>query len=345
MNEKEKDKSWATAEDVARLAGVSRSAVSRAFTPGASVSTKTRERIMRAAQELGYQVDYNARNMIQGRSSFVGVVTSGLDNPFRVKLLAPIAHYLGEHGFLPILMNADDSDQIAHSLQILLSYRIAGVIMTSGAPPLALAREYLNRRVPVAMVNRAAELDGADVVNSDNEAGGRLAAQRLIEAGAKRFAFVGPHLSNFSGKSRCDAFVAALKGLHGKRGEAEILNTPNDSYESGQQAANQLLNRARGVPDGVFCATDMIALGFMDAARHRFGRRVPEDLRIVGFDDIPHASLDSYRLTTVAQNVQELARQTVQVLVERMADFHMPARMRSVPVALIERESAGVLSG
>lgn len=345
MSEKDKDKSWATAEDVARLAGVSRSAVSRTFTPGASVSPKTKALVMEAAQKLGYQVDFNARNMIQGRSSFVGVVTSGLANPFRVKLLAPLAHYLGEHGFLPILMNADDADQIAHSLQILLSYRIAGVIMTSGAPPLALAQEYLNRRIPVAMVNRAAELQGADVVNSDNDAGGRLAAQRLIEAGAKRFAFVGPHISNFSGKARCDAFVDALKGRPRRKGDVELCNSSTDSYESGQQAANTLLNRARGIPDGVFCATDMIALGFMDAARHRFGKRIPDDVRVVGFDDIQNAGLDSYRLSTIAQNVQDLSRQTVQVLVDRMMDFDAPQQVRVVPVSFVERDTSRHTSG
>lgn len=343
--EKDKDKSWATAEDVAKLAGVSRSAVSRAFTPGASISGKTKTLVMQAAEKLGYQVDFNARNMIQGRSSFVGVVTSGLANPFRVKLLAPLAHYLGEHGFLPILMNADDADQIAHSLQILLSYRIAGVIMTSGSPPLALAREYVNRRIPVAMVNRAAELDGADVVNSDNDAGGRMAAQRLIQSGVTRFAFVGPHISNFSGKARCDAFVDALKELPRRKGDVELCNTSTDSYESGQQAANALLNRSRGIPDGVFCATDMIALGFIDALRHRFQKRVPEDIRVVGFDDIQHAGLDSYRLSTVAQNVQELARHTVQVLVERMNDFDRPAQVRVVPVSFVERGTAGPISG
>ncbi|MCA8205111.1 LacI family DNA-binding transcriptional regulator [Burkholderia sp. AU33545] len=345
MTDKEKEKSWATATDVARLAGVSRSAVSRAFTPGASVSDKTRARIMRAAEQLGYQVDYNARNMIQGRSSFVGVVTSGLENPFRVKLLSPLAHHLGEQGFLPILMDADDADQIAHSLQILLSYRIAGVIMTSGAPPLALAREYVARRVPVAMLNRAAEIDGVDVVNSDNETGGRLAAQRLVQAGGKRFAFVGPHLSNFSGKARCEAFVQTLRTLPGRRGEVELCNTSTDSYESGQQAAKTLLDRSRGMPDAVFCATDMIALGFIDAARQRFGRSVPEDLMVIGFDDIPHARMGSYRLTTIAQNVDDLAREAVDVLVDRMTDFTLPTRTRVVPVSLVERDSAGPVSG
>ena len=154
----DKEKSWATAEDVARLAGVSRSAVSRTFTQGASVSPKTKAKVLEAARELGYQVDINARNMIKGRSTFVGVVTSGLENPFRVKLLGPLAHCLGARGMLPILMNAEDPEQIAYSLQVLLSYRIAGVIMTSGAPSLALAREYLDRKIPVAMLNRAFEL-------------------------------------------------------------------------------------------------------------------------------------------------------------------------------------------
>jgi DNA-binding LacI/PurR family transcriptional regulator len=339
MSDKGKEKCWATAEDVARLAGVSRSAVSRAFTPGASISSKTRALVMQAAQQIGYQVDYNARNMIQGRTNFVGVITSGLVNPFRVKLLGPIAHYLGEHGFLPILMNADDTDQMRHALQILLGYRIAGVIMTSGAPPLALAREYLNRRIPVAMINRAAELEGADVVSSDNHSGGVMAAHRLVQGGAKRFAFVGPHLSNYSARCRYEGFVEALADLPRRAGEVVRCEMPSEGYDGGQQAADKLLGGEGEVPDGVFCATDMIALGFMDAARYRFGKRIPEDLCIVGFDDIEHAGLDSYRLSTIAQDVQALARHTVHALIRRMTDFDARAHVHSVPVSFVARET------
>ena len=129
------DKKWIKAEDVARLAGVSRSAVSRTFTPGASVSEKTRQKVLNAAEALGYQVNIIARTMITGSSNFIGIVTAGFDNPFRSKLLAPLVHQLALNGFMPLLMNADDPQQLAPSLKQLLSYHVAGVIITSGAPP------------------------------------------------------------------------------------------------------------------------------------------------------------------------------------------------------------------
>ena len=141
------DKKWIKAEDVARLAGVSRSAVSRTFTPGASVSEKTRQKVLSAAEALGYQVNIIARTMITGSSNFIGIVTAGFDNPFRSKLLAPLVHQLALNGFMPLLMNADDPQQLAPSLKQLLSYHVAGVIITSGAPPLSLAEEYLARKM------------------------------------------------------------------------------------------------------------------------------------------------------------------------------------------------------
>ncbi len=111
------DKKWIKAEDVARLAGVSRSAVSRTFTPGASVSEKTRQKVLSAAEALGYQVNIIARTMITGSSNFIGIVTAGFDNPFRSKLLAPLVHQLALNGFMPLLMNADDPQQLAPSLK------------------------------------------------------------------------------------------------------------------------------------------------------------------------------------------------------------------------------------
>ncbi|WP_321817453.1 MULTISPECIES: LacI family DNA-binding transcriptional regulator [unclassified Paraburkholderia] len=336
-----KEKSWAVAEDVARMAGVSRSAVSRTFTPGASVSAKTRARVLEAARTLNYHVDINARNTIQGRSNFVGVVTSALASPFRAQLLTPIAHHLGTRGMLPILMNADDPDQISYALHVLLSYRIAGVIMTSGAPPLALAREYLDRQVPVAMINRVAELEGADLVNSDNAAGGALAARALFDSGALRFAFIGPQATHHGARQRCEGFLVGLANCGVRRARATVCNTTIVSYEAGQLAARELFAGSGEAPDGVFCATDMIALGFMDEARRAFNRRIPDDVRVVGFDDIQHAALDSYRLSTIAQNTDALAQGAVDLLAERIGDFSRPTQARVIPVSFVRRATTG----
>ena len=175
----QKDKSWVTSVDVAKRAGVSRSAVSRTFTPGASVAPETRARVMEAAQSLGYQVNILARSMNQGQSNLVGVVITGFTDPFRVALLGEITRSLSEHALVPLLMNTEDPERLSELLRILLSYKISGVIMTSGSPPSAVATEYLQRQVPVAMINRARDLKGVDVANSDNRNGGELAGDRL----------------------------------------------------------------------------------------------------------------------------------------------------------------------
>ena len=184
MNDKER-KPWVTASDVAARAGVSRSAVSRAFSPTASIAPQTRERVMVAARALGYQVNLIARDMITQRSSMIGVVTAGFENPFRARLLSDLMAALGQRALTPLVTNAEDPRQVRQSLEQLLSYRIAGLVMTSASPPLSVAQQYLEHRIPVVMINREANLPGADIVVSDNAAGAAHAAQRLVRAKGK----------------------------------------------------------------------------------------------------------------------------------------------------------------
>jgi DNA-binding LacI/PurR family transcriptional regulator len=335
----QKEKAWVTSVDVAKLAGVSRSAVSRAFTPGASVAPETRTRVMEAAKTLGYQVNILARNMNQGQSNFVGVVIAGFQDPFRVSLLGEITRHLSEHALVPLLMNAEDPDDLSELLRILLSYQISGVIMTSGATPPAVATEYLRRKVPVVTINRANDLKGVDVINSDNKTGGELAARALMESGAKKLAFVNTESSTFSGIARGAAFRDFL-AKYVKQRKCEVIEqyVPTIGYEAGKDAAEALLN-SRNRPDGVFCATDLMACGFIDAARGQFGLKIPQDIQIVGFDDISLAAMGGYALTTIRQDTNELARYAVKSLIERMQKFSMPGRLKEVPVSLVTRGS------
>ncbi|PIF11527.1 DNA-binding LacI/PurR family transcriptional regulator [Janthinobacterium sp. 13] len=333
----QKDKSWVTSVDVAKRAGVSRSAVSRTFTPGASVAPETRARVMEAAQSLGYQVNILARSMNQGQSNLVGVVITGFTDPFRVALLGEVTRSLSEHALVPLLMNAEDPERLSELLRILLSYKISGVIMTSGSPPSAVATEYLQRQVPVAMINRARDLKGVDVVNSDNRHGGELAASTLLDSGAKRLTFINTRASSFSGIARGQAFLDHLApAVAKKRCTAGEYLADAIGYQAGQEAADALLASGK-LPDGVFCATDLIACGFIDAARSKYGINVPAQLQVIGFDDIPMAALDAYQLTTIRQDAGELARRAVKSLVERMEKFAMPGRLKEVPVTLVRR--------
>ena len=331
---------WATAADVAARAGVSRSAVSRTFTPGASVSPATRERVLKAADELGYQVNRLARSVIQRQSTLVGVVVPGMHNEFVVQLLGPIMRNLARHSLAPLLMDVRDPEQMESTLRYLLQYRVAGVIFTSGSPPIELAREYLRLQVPVAMINRDANLESVDVVSSDNRHGGALAAHCLIAAGARRLAYVNLPSGTYSGVSRGAGFseAAAMSGQPSI--SVELLQGRLAGYEGGAAIAAQLLDRpAERRPEGVFCANDTLAFGFMDAARHTFGLRIPEDIAVVGFDDVPMAAAASFQLTSVRQDIEGLAAEAVDRLVERMSDPTRPARSKTLPVELVERRT------
>lgn len=334
-----KEKTSVTSVDVAKLAGVSRSAVSRTFTPGASVAPETREKVLEAAKALGYQVNILARSMIQGQSNLVGVVISGFQDPFRVSLLGEISRKLSEHALVPLLMNAEDPEGLSDLLRILLSYQISGVIMTSGAPPSVVAQEYLQRQVPVVMINRKRDLKGVDAINCDNKSGGALAARTLLAGGARKLAFVNTKASTFSGIERGKAFHDFLADDGNSLPACSVRDWLSDArgYEAGKEAAAALLGHAADRPDGVFCATDLMACGFLDAARTRFGLRAPQDLQVIGFDDIAMAGLDGYALTTIRQDPVALAHTAVASLLERMKRFATPGRLKQVPVTLVER--------
>ena len=335
----QKQTPWVTAADVARRAGVSRSAVSRAFSPTASIAPETRERVMEASRALGYQVNLIAREMIMQRSSMVGVVTAGFENPFRAKLLAQIISALSRHAFTPLVLNAEDPRQIRQSLEVLLSYRIAGIVMTSASPPVSLARQYLERRIPVTMINRAANLPGADIVVSDNEAGASTAVCMLSNAGARRLVFVGPTATSYSAKARAEGFTrTAHKLVEGGTLHAATHMTKSDTYESGVAAAHAIFQSEQR-PDGVFCSSDLLALGLIDTARHRYGLRVPGDLLVIGFDDIPASGYENYQLTTIRQDTTALANAAIAMLIERIGAFSGESRTRVVPVELLVRKS------
>jgi len=326
-----KKKSWVTAADVARHAGVSRSAVSRTFTPGASVSERTRNIVMTSANELGYQVNVIARTMNTGSSNFVGIVTAGFENPFRSKLLAPVVHYLALKGFMPLLINTDDPKQLEPSLRNLLSYHIAGVILTSGTPPLSLAEEYLSKKIPVTLMNRHAELPGADRICSDNEQGASLVAALFKTQGLRYIGFIGENRDNFSTSQRWHFFNQALLGQN-----LVSFFCPEGGYASGWEATKTLLMTTPHL-EGLFCATDMLAMGCVDFInKHSEFSHV----KVVGFDDIPQASFDAYQLTTIQQNTDQLAYLAVDSLLKRIQNFSRPSIQQAVPVTLIRRKTA-----
>lgn len=321
-----------TAQHVAERAGVSRAAVSRTFSRNGSVSDRTREKVLAAADELGYQVNILAQSLNRQRSMLVGVVVTRLSDPFRSMLLEQLLSEIQRAGFQALVAEVDPGDELEPTLRRFTQFRVSGVIVTSGQPPVELVDECVRLRIPVVAINRLS--DCVDTVCSDNRQGAVLAAQQLLAAGCQRPGWLNVAASTWSGIARETGYAEALadQGLRFQR-----LETDSACYEGGRRAAQQLL--ADGIElDGLFCANALLACGFLDGMREA-GRDAPQDFRLVGFDDIPQTGYFSYQLTTLRQDVEGLARQALACLQQRTREPDQPVQHHRVAVELVSRRT------
>ncbi|MET1413283.1 LacI family DNA-binding transcriptional regulator [Roseibium sp. HPY-6] len=319
--------------DVAKLAGVSRSAVSRTFTDGASVSEETRKKVIKAARELGYRVNVLARSLHKQKSDLVGVVAADLDNPFRAEQIDLLSQGLLERGFRPILLRGDPSADVADLIGSLLQYSVAGVIVTSDTPPEEICRECRENGVPLVVVNKSDPGAPVDRVVTDFEAGGRLAFEHLVASGCRKLAVVTPERSSFSINGRALAFeqIANDAGIPVIR-----IAWGAQTYEGGLEASTYV-NRVRSEVDGLFCTADYLALGVLDGLRHDHGIKVPEEIQLIAYDDIVQASWRSYDMTTIVQSRRELCEITLNLLMQRLEKPELPQQVEVCGVSLKQR--------
>ena len=321
-----------TSFDVARAAGVSRAAVSRAFTPDASVSEKTRQKVYEAAKELGYRVNYLARSLTNKRSDFVGLVAAGLDNPFRTMQIEHLARALIARNYRPILLPTSKEADSATVIGQLLHYAVSGVIITSDAPPSHIFEECAAEGVPVVLVNKGEDFPFVDRVVSDDRMSGYMAVDHLLEAGAKKLAVVAGKAVSYSSRRRAEAFQARCQMLGI---EGALIPVDINDYAHGHEAAATVIEL--GV-DGVFSVNDYMACGVMDGLMK--AGRPAGSVKIIGHDDIPQASWSAYDLTTFLQPSDVQAEQVIDLLTSRMSEPDAVSRVEFTPVTLIKRRSA-----
>jgi len=322
-----------TSFDVAREAGVSRSAVSRAFTPGTSISDGTRKKVLKAASDLHYRVNLVARGLNKQRTDLVGMIASRMSNPYRAEQIDALAKRLVKEGFRPMLFCIDEGMDEQQFLSILLNYQVSGVVITSDAPPAEICEEFARIQVPLVLLDRMDDLPCVDRINGNNVKGGRLVAEALIGAGRRKLVSVQQHVTGFAGKARTAAFIerAAEENF-----QTEIIWVNESEYEGGAAAAPEVIKRINQNL-GVFCPSDNVALGLLDALRNKYGIQIPKQLSLIGYDDIPQASWAFADLTTVKQSVEEFARVTVDLLKERIKNPDAEPRNEIVDVKLVSR--------
>lgn len=326
-------KASVSANKVAELAGVSRSAVSRTFTDGASVSTETRAKVMAAAEKLGYHVNHLARGLIHHRSGIVCLIVAEMQTPFQATFVEAATRRLQDKGKVVMVLNtAGQPANVEAALRQTLNYRAEATVVVSGAPPVSLVETCIENGQRVILINRDDAIDGPQMVMIENEAAAAEACFMLRRAGCRSLAVVGSTAGTPSIVARETAFLAAAEraGL-----TATLSRTGPTGYAAGAESARQLLAGSHR-PDGVFCVTDLLALGFLDAARIEFRMTIPDDLCVIGFDDIAAAGWLGYDLTTFRQPINEIAAYIADLVEE---DDSGPPQLRRFPAQVIWRKT------
>ena len=322
-----------TSYDVAMRAGVSQSAVSRCFTPGASVAKATRSRIMRAVDELGYRPNAIARSLITQRSNMIAVIVANIG--FNPEFTAQISRTFSARGLRILLFTLDHEAEADDVVDQVWQYRVDGVLAAVRLAPRHV-ETFARRRIPAVFLNRLDEDVSANTVCCDQAGGERMLVDRLIAGGSRTFGIIRGPLDSAVSVRRVENAVAQLR-LHGI--EDVRLADGEFDHASGRRSFTALVSDGRP-PDAVLCANDMMALGAMDAARYDHGLSVPHDVSIVGFDGVAQARWPSYDLVTVRQPAREMVEAAAEMLMARVEDASLAIEKRSFAGELILGSSA-----
>jgi DNA-binding LacI/PurR family transcriptional regulator len=330
-------RSAATAYDVARVAGVSQSAVSRAFSPGTSISPSTLQKVKKAAQQIGYRPNAIARMLSTSRSKLVGVVIPPLENHFYPAMLESLSEAFNGHGYRLLLFTSHSQQSFDPLLVEVLSSRVDALVMVAAAISSSFADECNQNGLPVVLLNRKTDSDAVSSVVGASKLGAETIAKFLIAGRHRRYAFIAGDSNSSTSRDREEAFTRVLRKhdikLHA-RGDG------NYSFERTCVLTREMLS-AKRPPDAIFCVNDHMALAALNVAKEEFSLEVGKDISIVGVDDSELAKWPIFGLTTYGQPISEMAKLVVEIILLRLAGKAEPTQV-VVPGELIVRSSARV---
>jgi DNA-binding LacI/PurR family transcriptional regulator len=324
-----------TSRDVARLAGVSQSAVSRAFSLNAKISEKTRRKVMDASRELAYRPNTIARSLITRSSRTIAVVTYSLENPFYSSMLEKTSRFFQAEGYHLLMFFAPPSGDFDAVLDNIIRSQVEGVLMLAITMTQTQARLVDDFGIPVVIINRTVDYADISQVGSDNIQGGHWAGRYLASLGHQRIAFLGGLPDSSTHQQREAGF---LEGLHSMNQDCLAIEIGNYRYEDACQATRRLFS-SRTPPDAIFAANDLMAIAVMEILRHEFTLKVPSDVSIIGFDDVPMAAWPSHSLTTVRQPVDMMIQKATELLMKQVVQEDMQPEHLILPVTPMLRGS------
>ena len=324
-----------TIKEVAKRAGVSRSAVSRAFTDGASISVKTLAKVEKAAKELGYRPSLIARSLTTKRTRLIGLVANNFQNPAFLEVFDYFTYELQERGFRPILVNLSHETSPEKSLQMLRQYSVDGVIVATSTLPSNFAGAFRRAGIPVVhSFGKHQATSDVHVVGIDNVRCGELAAETIFERGYRTIGVIAGPESATSTQDRVEGFLRRAKALGLK--VAKICYASNYSYSAGREAMTKLRSNMKF--EAVFCGDDLICMGAMDSAREA-GLAVPSQIGFLGVNDINMAGWAAYNLTTIRQPIRDIIQSSVELILDLVDNPDRVIESRLFRCAVIERGS------
>jgi len=326
-----------TVKDIARELGVSVATVSRALSNDPNIAEKTRTRVLGKAAELGYAPNLFARGLITQRSRIAALFVSNITNPFYPEVVMKLTRRLQEVGLHTMLFTSDGSKGVDETMPLVRQFNPDIAIVLAATMSSEQVRRSNEWHTPVILFNRYVTGTGASAVCCDNFKGGREVALQLADAGHRCPAFI-------SGLDDASTNVDRLRGFRAGctaagLPEPQVISGGDFTYETGYQGM-QTLFAGVSRPDAVFCANDIVAIGAMDAARRELGLEVPDDVSVVGFDDIAMSAWPSHELTTVRQPMNAMIEKVLAEVERLLAPGGAAAQEHFLPGRLILRKSA-----
>jgi len=323
-----------TLKHVAKKAGVSPSAVSRTFTNGASVSDSMRRKVERAAADLGYAPNALASSLTTGRTRLIGLVSNNFHNPIFLEVFDLFTRGLQERGLRPLLVNLSDETDPANSVLMLKQYSVDGVVVASSTLTPAFSEAFKKANIPVVhSFGRHSSTPQVHVVGIDNVECGRMAAREFVSRGYTRVGFMGGPALATSTQDRLEGFNSELL----KWPEIEVSHSFANGYTfaAGRAEMTRLLSGANPA-QAYFCGDDVLSIGALSAIEDS-DRRVPEDIGIIGLNDMEMAGWQNINLTTIRQPVRQIISSSIELIVAMLDEPDRFPEARLFPSNVVER--------
>ncbi|WP_448536052.1 LacI family DNA-binding transcriptional regulator [Pseudothermotoga sp.] len=330
---------YVTMKDIAEKAGVSVNTVSRVLNNKPDISKETREKILRIAKELGYIKNITASSLRSNQTKIVGVILEDITNLFFAEVMKGMEAAARKYGYQLLLMNTGtDPKKQREAIQTLLERRVEGILITPTEDGLSDFERLSHINVPAVIVGRHIERLQLDEIHSDEVKGGYLATKHLLLRGRKKILFINSVPENSAARMREEGYRKALREANVHLPEDYIIVSSEPNMEAGYDAVLKAIEKKLDF-DGIFCYNDMFAFGAMRALEE-LGKRVPQDVAVVGYDDVAFASYYRPALTTIRINKFGMGFEAFKLLLQRLTGRRKKPKRVVLDVELIVRESA-----